>query len=159
VKISIRRGLPDDQPRALEIWRAAVDATHGFITPQDREMIYVMVEREHLPSVDLWVSLDDDGIVQGFMGMGEGEIDSLFVHPDSHGQGHGSALVAHALTLFPNVTVDASEQAPQAIAFYERRGFVRTGRSPTDPMGRPYPLIHFRYPEERGSQSGAREPI
>lgn len=149
--ISIRRASPDELPRALEIWRAAVDATHGFVRAEDRATIDVMVEREHLPSVDLWVSVDADGVVQGFMGVGEDEIDSLFVHPDVHGQGHGSALVAHGLSMVPTAKVDASEQATQAVAFYERRGFVRIGRSPTDPMGRPYPLIHFRYPAAEGS--------
>ena len=145
--IHIRKATPPDLPRALEIWRAAVDATHGFLTPQDRAEIDVMVERDHLPSVDLWVATDEAGAVQGFLGMGEDEIDSLFVDPAAHGRGYGSALVAHALSLVPGAKVDASEQAPQALAFYERRGFIRTGRSDTDPMGRPYPLVHFRHPE------------
>lgn len=143
--IHIRKATPADLPRALEIWRAAVDATHGFLTPQDRAEIDVMVERDHLPNVDLWVATDDEHRVQGFLGMGGTEIDSLFVDPAMHGRGYGSALVSHALSLAPDATVDASEQAPQAVAFYERRGFVRTGRSETDPMGRPYPLVHFRY--------------
>lgn len=144
--IPIRQATPADLPRALEIWRAAVDATHGFLTPEDRAVIDIMVERDHLPNVDLWVATDETGTVQAFLGMGEDEIDSLFVDPAMHGQGYGSALVAHALSLVPDAKVDASEQAPQAVAFYERRGFVRTGRSDIDPMGRPYPLIHFRYP-------------
>lgn len=144
--IAIRKATPADLPRALEIWRAAVDATHGFLTAKDRAEIDIMVERDHLPNVDLWVATDTHGCVQGFLGLGDEEIDSLFVDPAMHGQGYGGALVAHALQRFPHVRVDASEQAPQAVAFYERRGFVRTGRSPTDPMGRPYPLIHFRYP-------------
>ena len=150
--IAICRAEPADLPRALEIWRAALDATHGFLTPADRAEIDVMVEHEHLPNVDLWVATDSTGKVQAFLGMGEDEIDSLFVDPVVHGQGYGSALVAHALTLVPDAKVDASEQAPQAIAFYERRGFVRMGRSPTDPMGRPYPLIHFRAPVREESQ-------
>jgi len=29
----IRRGTPADLPRALAIWREAVDTTHGFLTP------------------------------------------------------------------------------------------------------------------------------
>lgn len=144
--ITIRKASPADLPRALEIWRAAVDATHGFLTAEDRAEIDIMVERDHLPNVDLWVATDEAGAVQAFLGMGDDEIDSLFVHPAVHSRGYGSALVAHALTLVPDAKVDASEQAPQAVAFYERRGFVRTGRSETDPMGRPYPLIHFRYP-------------
>lgn len=150
--ITIRKAQAADLPRALEIWRAAVDATHGFLTSQDRADIDVMVEQEHLPNVDLWVASDAAGKVQGFLGMGEDEIDSLFVHPLVHGHGYGSALVGHALMLVPDAKVDASEQAPQAIAFYERRGFVRTGRSATDPMGRPYPLVHFRAPAREESQ-------
>lgn len=151
--MAIRRASPADLPRALEIWRDAVDATHGFLTPADRAEIDVMVEHEHLPNVDLWVATDGDGRVQAFLGMGVDEIDSLFVDPAVHRQGYGSALVAHALMLVPDARVDASEQAPQAIAFYERLGFVRTGRSPTDPMGRAYPLIHFRAPAREESQS------
>ena len=143
--MNIRAGTADDVPRALEIWRAAVDATHGFLTAEDRAEIDVMVEREHLPQVDLWVATDEAGAVQGFLGLSADEIDSLFVDPAVHGRGYGSALLAHALAIIPKARVDASEQAPQAVAFYERRGFVRTGRSPTDPMGRPYPLIHFVY--------------
>lgn len=143
--IAIRRGTAADRPRALAIWRAAVDATHSFLSPEHRAEIDAMVEHEHLPTVDLWVATDADGRVQGFMGLGPDEIDSLFVDPAAHGRGYGTALVAHALARVPGIRVDASEQAPQAVAFYERRGFVRTGRSSTDPMGRPYPLIHFRH--------------
>lgn len=145
--VTIRKATSADLPRALAIWRAAVDATHGFLTPQDRAEIDIMVERDHLPHVDLWVATDEAGTVQGFLGMGETEIDSLFVDPAVHGRGYGSALVAHALRLVPDATVDASEQASNAVAFYEARGFIRTGRSETDPMGRPYPLIHFRAPQ------------
>jgi putative acetyltransferase len=49
--------------------------------------------------------------------------------------------------------VDASEQAANALPFYEARGFVRTGRSETDPDGRPYPLVHLRY---RGAGSASK---
>ncbi|MBO9579743.1 MAG: acetyltransferase [Sphingobium sp.] len=142
----IRKATSADLPRALEIWRAAVDATHGFLKPQDRAEIDVMVAQDHLPNADLWIATDETGAVRGFLGMGENEIDSLFVDPIVHGKGYGSALVAHALQLAPEAKVDASEQASNAVAFYERRGFMRTGRSETDPMGRPYPLIHFRFP-------------
>ena len=145
MSIAIRRATTADLPRALEIWRTAVDATHGFLSSEDRAEIDRMVEHEHLPNVALWVATDAVGYVQGFMGLGADEIDSLFVHPAAHDRGYGSALIAHALGLTPGVKVDASEQAPQAVAFYERRGFVRTGRAPTDPMGRPYPLIHLRH--------------
>ena len=76
-------------------------------------------------------------------------IDALFVDPAVHGHGYGTALLDHALELSPHATVDASEQASNALAFYEARGFVRTGRSETDPQGRPYPLIHLKYAGRR----------
>ncbi|WP_443970090.1 acetyltransferase [Sphingobium sp. CR28] len=141
----IRPGIAADVPRALDIWRAAVDATHGFLTGADRAEIDRMVAEEFLPAVPLWLIEDADGMVQGFLVMDGTMIDALFVDPAVHGRGYGTALLDHALTLAPGATVDASEQATNALPFYEARGFVRTGRSEHDPQGRPYPLVHLRH--------------
>lgn len=140
----LRPGTPADVPRALAIWRAAVDATHGFLTPADRAEIDIMVAEQFLPHVAL-ILAEDDGGVQGFLVMDGDMIDALFVDPAMHGRGVGTALLAHALKLSPNATVDASEQADNALPFYLARGFEVTGRSETDPQGRPYPLIHLRH--------------
>jgi len=139
----IRRGTPGDAGRAYEIWRDAVDATHGFLTPEDRADIDAMVA-EWLPRVDLWLA-EEAGRPVGFLVMDGEMIDALFVDPAVHGRGYGTALLKHALSLAPNAVVDASEQATNALPFYEARGFVRTGRSDVDPQGRPYPLIHLKY--------------
>src|SRR5690606_19504349 len=94
---------------------------------------------------ELWL-VDDGERAGGFLVMDGEMIDALFVDPAVHGRGYGTALLDHALKLSPHATVDASEQASNALAFYEARGFIRTGRSETDPQGRPYPLIHLKYP-------------
>lgn len=146
----IRAGTVADVPRALEIWRAAVDATHGFLSAEDRIEIDRMVAEQFLPNVPLWLAVDDADWPQGFLVMDGEMIDALFVDPAVHGRGIGTALVDHALSLAPNALVDASEQASNAVPFYESRGFVRTGRSETDPQGRPYPAIHFRHPGRAG---------
>lgn len=143
--MKIRPGTPADVPRALSIWRNAVDATHGFLTPEDRAGIDVMVAEQFLPHVALVLVEDAAGQVQGFLVMDGEMIDALFVDPAVHGLGFGTALLEHALTLAPQALVDASEQADNALPFYEARGFLRIGRSETDPQGRPYPLIHLRY--------------
>lgn len=142
--MSVRRGTSEDSARALAIWRDAVDATHGFLTPADRAEIDAMVVA-WLPTVDLWMIDDESGRPVGFLVMDGNLIDALFVDPAVHGRGFGTALLDHALALAPEAVVDASEQADNALAFYEARGFVRTGRSETDTQGRPYPLIHLRY--------------
>ena len=142
--MKVRRGTAADVPRALQIWRDAVDATHGFLTPENRVEIDAMVE-DWLPTAALWM-IDDGERPVGFLVMDGDMIDALFVDPAAHGRGFGTALLNHALALAPAARVDASEQASNALAFYLARGFEITGRSETDPQGRPYPLVHLRYP-------------
>lgn len=141
--MNIRRGTPADVPRALEIWRAAVDATHDFLSPNDRAEIDGMVAEQFLPNADLWLAQDDQGAVTGLLVMDGDMINALFVDPAFHGQGFGTRLLDHALQIAPNARVDASEQATNALPFYLSRGFRIIGRSPTDADGRPYPLVHL----------------
>ena len=141
--MKVRRGTPADVPRALEIWRSAVDATHRFLTPDDRAEIDRMVAEDFLPNTEIWLVDGEDGVAAGFLVMDGDTIDALFVDPHLHGRGYGTALLDHALKLAPEATVDASEQATNALPFYLSRGFRIVGRSPTDPQGRPYPLLHL----------------
>ena len=141
--MKVRAGTAADVPRALEIWRDAVDVTHQFLSPADRVEIDRMVADEFLPNAELWIVEDDSGRAAGFLVMDGTMIDALFVDPAHHGQGYGTALLEHALAIAPDATVDASEQATNAVPFYLSRGFRIVGRSETDPQGRPYPLIHL----------------
>ena len=143
--IKIRPSTPQDAPRAIAIWRRAVDATHDFLTPEDRQAIDRDVV-SFLPSAPLWVAVDDQDRALAFMLLNDGHMEALFVDPDHRGSGLGRALVRHALERFPGLTTDVNEQNAQAMGFYERLGFTPTGRSPRDGQGRPYPLIHLRHP-------------
>ncbi len=141
---TIRLSRPDDGDRVVAIWRAAVDATHDFLTPDDRLAIDAMV-CGFLPQATLWLAVDAQDRPLAFMLIDDGHMEALFVHPFYRGQGLGATLVRHGLTLHPRMTTDVNEQNAQAVGFYERMGFVRTGRSPLDGQGRPYPLIHLAY--------------
>ena len=144
----VRAGLAGDGARALAIWRAAVDATHGFLSAQDRVEIDAIVAG-FLPAVPLWLAVDDDDMPLGFMVFDCQRIEALFVDPACHGRGIGSRLIAHALRLSDGpVLVDANEQADNALPFYLARGFTVIGRSPRDSDGRPYPIIHLQHPNE-----------
>ena len=135
----------------IEIWEAAVRATHDFLTEDDILSIRLQVE-ELLPAArDLWVSCLE-GRPMGFMGLtrsGTGqarevEIDMLFIHPDCHRRGVGTAMIDFAREQAPRLTLKVNEQNPQALAFYEHRGFVTVGRSLADSQGRQFPLLHMR---------------
>jgi putative acetyltransferase len=141
--VKVRKATAADPPRALEIWRAAVDATHRFLSPEHRREIDGIVAG-FLPEAELWM-VDDGDLPVGFMILDGEMIEALFVDPAVHGRGFGSALIAHALSLAPEALVDANEQASNAVPFYEAKGFVRIGRSELDSDGRPYPIVHLRY--------------
>jgi putative acetyltransferase len=141
---TIRRSRPDEGARIIEIWRGGVDATHDFLTPDDRLAIDEMV-CGFLPHAPLRVAVDKNDYALALMLIDEGHMEALFVDPARRGTGIGAALVKHGLTLHPKMTTDVNEQNDQAVRFYERMGFKQTGRSPIDGQGRPYPLIHLEY--------------
>ena len=142
--IRIRPSTPADGERAVEIWCAAVDATHDFLSAEDRAAIEAEV-RGFLPSAPLWLAVDGADRPVGFMLLDGTSMEALFIDPAHRGAGVGRALVAHALDRHPVLTTDVNEQNGQAVGFYERLGFVPTGRSERDGQGRAYPLIHLRF--------------
>ncbi len=142
--ITFRPSTPADGERVVDIWRRSVDATHDFLTPQDRQAIEAEVVG-FLPAAALDLALDASGRPQAFMLLDGSHMEALFVDPDARGAGVGRALVEEALRRHPDLTTDVNEQNAQAVGFYERMGFERTGRSDRDGQGRAYPLIHLRH--------------
>lgn len=140
----IRASRDDDGARVVEIWCAAVDATHDFLSIADREAIEAEV-RDFLPAVPLWLAVDADDIATGFMLLDGTHMEALFIDPAHRGSGIGRALVNHALKMTPELTTDVNEQNEQAVGFYRHLGFVPTGRSALDGQGRPYPLVHLKH--------------
>ncbi|WP_367189701.1 acetyltransferase [Burkholderia sp. Ed8] len=146
--IRIRQSTEADGTRVLDIWRRAVDATHPFLSDDDRRAIEAEVVT-FLPAAPLDLAVDAHDRPIGFMLLDGSHMEALFVDPAHHGTGVGRRLVEAALGRHPNLTTDVNEQNEAATAFYERLGFERWGRSACDGQGRPYPLIHLRY---RGSE-------
>ncbi|MBO9537871.1 acetyltransferase [Herbaspirillum sp.] len=141
---SIRNTHPYEGERAVEIWRRAVDATHNFLSQEDRQAIDEMV-CDFLPQVPLWFAVDANDYPLAFMFIDNGHMEALFVDPAYRGTGIGAALVRHGLSLHPKMTTDVNEQNAQALGFYKKMGFKRTGYSSLDGQGRPYPIIHLEY--------------
>ena len=142
--IKIRPSTPADGARVIEIWRGAVDATHDFLKPEDRVALDELI-CSFLPDAPLSLAVDANDYPLAFMLIDDGHMEALFVDPDQRGTGIGAQLVRFGLEGHPQMTTDVNEQNAQAVGFYERMGFVRTGRSELDDQGRAYPLIHLEY--------------
>ena len=142
--IPIRASRPEEAARLFEIWQAAVAVTHSFVAPDDLRLFARIVREEYLPNAGFWVAVDEQDRPLGFMGMSGTNVDSLFVDPEHIGRGLGRALMDHARTIAPGLSVDVNEQNEAAVGFYRRLGFRLVGRSEVDDNGRPYPILHFR---------------
>lgn len=129
-------------PVLVRIWRAAVAATHHFLTAEDIDYYEHRVASEYLGAVELTVA-ESGELPVGFSGVAAGKLEMLFVAPAHHGDGAGSALLGAALARIPDLLVDVNEQNPQAVGFYRRHGFVVLDRSDTDADGRPFPILHL----------------
>jgi len=144
----IRRSRPADGQRIVSIWRAAVAATHDFLSAQDRCAIDADAQA-YLLSTPLWVAVDPRDQPVAFMALGAQRLgaqrlEALFVDPHARGKGVGRTLVSFAATLHPVLDTEVNAQNGQALGFYRHLGFVETGYSPLDGQGRPYPLIRMR---------------
>lgn len=153
-EMRIRAAEEHEYPLLVELWRRSVEATHDFLAARDLERIYRQMSHSYLPGVrEIWLIETNCGKawqIRGFMGCNGSHVEMLFVEPELFGQGLGSALLRHARARFGALTLDVNEQNAAALAFYRREGFVITGRSPLDPQGRPYPLLHLAWRPGKG---------
>jgi len=133
-----------DHPALIELWEAAVRATHAFLGEADIAAIRQALRTDYLPAVSLLAARDGHGRLLGFAGTAGDMLEMLFVAPDRHGHGIGGQLLRHVVAERGIRRVDVNEQNPTATAFYLAHGFRQNGRSATDGAGRPFPLLHLQ---------------
>jgi putative acetyltransferase len=145
--MDIRRAIPADRETLVDVWLRSVRATHTFVSDEDIQSM-IPQARDYLASSEpeFWILCDEAGAIMGFMGMSGSKMESLFLAPEFHRRGGGRRLVRHAQALHGELTVEVNEQNSAARRFYEACGFVVEGRSELDDQGRPYPLLHMRWP-------------
>lgn len=141
-RFMIRKIETADYPRLVEIWESAVLHTHDFLKEED-----FLCYKERLPSYFPYVALfgfEQDGILVGFIGIAEGNVEMLFVDDSCRGKGIGKQLISYVIRDFGVTKVDVNEQNPQAVGFYEHMGFRLVSKSELDGEGKPYPILHMQ---------------
>lgn len=130
-----------DYKALVGIWERSVRATHLFLDDNAIDEIKSVLAPCYFPNVDLY-GLSDDGLLVGFIGLREDEIEMLFIDSEKRGHGYGSALIEFAKQKGA-AKVDVNEQNPLALAFYQAKGFRVIGRDEYDDAGRHYPILHL----------------
>ncbi|AJT42125.1 acetyltransferase [Psychromicrobium lacuslunae] len=143
---TLRLAQPADFPALTAIWRAAVEATHDFVSAEQIDGWEPQILSEYLPALLVQLAESESGQPLGFAGYQRDKLEMLFVDPRVHGQGIGRALVSEAMRRIGPLRVDVNEQNPAAIEFYRRLGFRQQSRSETDSDGNPYPILHLAQP-------------
>lgn len=147
---TIRKATPEDHEPLANLWQRSVTATHTFLTEADITALLPAVRDQALPALELWVLVDVDGVIAGFMGLSGDKVEALFITPERLRRGHGRRLVdlARRLRSAP-LSADVNEQNPEALKFWQACGFEVAGRSPVDGAGRPFPLLHLKETSRR----------
>lgn len=128
------------------MWEASVRATHLFLTEEDLQGLVPYVRDELSQATPVHCLRDATGAVCAFMFVEHEKIEMLFVSPSHRGAGAGRTLVEHAIRALGAHDVDVNEQNELAVGFYEHLGFRTFDRSPLDPLGNPFPILHMRLP-------------
>ncbi|WP_295116546.1 GNAT family N-acetyltransferase [uncultured Chitinophaga sp.] len=137
----IGKTTPNDYPAIVHIWASSVKATHHFLKEEDFLFFQEVIPAEYLPQLEVYL-LDDKG-PKAFIAVAGDSLEMLFVAGEERGRGYGKVLLQFAINELGVTRVDVNEQNEQAVGFYNRMGFVQTGRSAVDGTGRPYPIIHM----------------
>lgn len=132
-----------DYPSLLEIWENSVRTTHHFLKESDIQFIKPFVLKS-FPVAKLFVFKNNSGKINGFIGVADNKIEMLFISPDCRRKGIGKKLAFYAIDNLTATKVDVNEQNPQAVEFYKHIGFKTIGRSKSDGMGNPFPILHMK---------------
>lgn len=138
----IRKIKETDYPRLIEIWESAVLNTHDFLKEED-----FLYYKKQLPVYFQYVTLvgfEQEGILAGFMGIAEENLEMLFVDNEYRGTGIGKKLIAYATDNLHVTKVDVNEQNTQAVGIYQYMGFNIVRRSELDGEGKEYPILHMQ---------------
>ncbi len=119
---TIRPYLANDVEAVIDIWQRANALAHPFLSKDFVAEVNQAMRDVYLPNAETYV-LEKGGNVAGFIALIGNEIGGLFLDPALHGQGHGRALVDHAVSLKGPLSVEVFRDNKIGRPFYERYGF------------------------------------
>jgi ribosomal protein S18 acetylase RimI-like enzyme len=124
MRVHVRPARAEEWARCVDIhrtaWRGMTFVPQNLHSPAENRVWM----REHVFGRQYVMVAEIEGEVVGFLSMAEGMVHNLYVLPDFHNQGVGSALLDVAKTSSDgSLRLWVFEPNKGAIRFYERHGF------------------------------------
>ena len=118
----IREFKETDREAVIEVWYAASLLATPFLSTE-----FLAGERENIRNIwlseaETWV-FEAAGRTVGFLSLIGNEVGAIFVDPYSQGQGVGTALMDHAVSLRGELFLDVFEDNAIGRRFYDGFGF------------------------------------
>ena len=113
-----------DLDTVTQIWLHGNLDAHAFISASFWTEHFEMV-RDLLPQAELYVHENEaTRQIDGFIGLTENHIAGIFVAKSARSKGIGKALLDHAKSFKPSLTLSGYRKNERALAFYRREQFV-----------------------------------
>lgn len=142
----VEKRTPELLEQLYRVWERSVEATHGFLTPEDFRDIAREVPRALSVVEHLVAAYGRNGLPAGFLGAEGDRLEMLFLDPGYRGMGLGRQLAEYAIDRYGLRQVCVNEENPMAMGFYRHLGFQILYRTRTDEQCRPYPLLYMVLP-------------
>ena len=113
----IRPYDPKDRDAVLAVWADSAVVAHPFLTPAMFEQERRDIAEKFLPLAETYV-FERGGVVVGFIALLGNEVGGIFVAPQYHGRGIGSALMDWARASRDHLELDVFEANEIGRAFY-----------------------------------------
>lgn len=142
----IRPYEPGDRDALLSVWAESAAVAHPFWTPAMFERERRDIAEKYLPVAETYV-FERSGTVVGFISLLGNEVGGIFVAPQYHGQGIGSALMDWARDSRDHLELDVFEANHIGRAFYAAYGFGVIGERLDEATGQT--VLRLRLPSNR----------
>ena len=140
--MSIRQYRPNDLGELMDVWENANRVAHPFLDEAYVAKVKQDIPALYMPNSDTWVATSKKRVI-GFISLMGNEIGALFVSPEYHGRGVGTALTDQARRLHGNLEVEVFEANSLGRSFYRHYRFVASSKSLHEPTGET--VIHLKY--------------
>jgi putative acetyltransferase len=118
----IRRAIPDDAEAVARLHREVRAACLPYLPDlHDAAETFRYFRDRVFPASEVWVA--GAGAQVGFCAFRPGWVDHLYIRPDCHRRGIGTALLGRAMAANARLRLWTFQRNAPAIAFYRARGF------------------------------------